>query len=160
MRFYCLVGSPTALERGIITKTLHEEGTDGTSPSHYTATVYVFPNTAYIIELEVLKNYFGADDKKVSNIKVNGKLIGECNPSGVDNDCKFYNCTSELTMGAILSETGRVLVELAYPEISQQCVCNKDTWECKKDTWDGASPMVAVARFTLTPIGIVNQISR
>ena len=142
-------------EDGIITKVVYEEGECSTTCSSktYFSLVNVLPNVGYDIQIEVLKNDLGKDDKMITEIKVDGNLIGDCYPSGGEgNECDFYDCSFHLISKHIFSPTGIVKFEMTYSEHSQICECDKQTWICTNVT-NAGSQMVAAARITLNPIG-------
>ena len=133
---------------------LYEEGECDQSCDSKThvALVNVLPNVGYDIQIETLKNDLGKDDKKITEIKIDGNLIGDCYPSGEVNECSYYDCTYHLSSNHIFSQTGTVNFELTYSEHSQTCECDKETWICKNAT-KTQSQMIAAARITLSPIG-------
>ena len=47
----------------------------------YFAQVNVLPNIGYDIQIEVLNNDLGKDDNKITEIKADGALLGDCYPS-------------------------------------------------------------------------------
>ena len=55
--------------------------------------MYTIPNQWYRVKLEVMRTDMDTKDEKVSDIRVNGRSIGGCNPIGRD-DCSFYDCSS------------------------------------------------------------------
>ena len=143
-----------------IQKVIYEEGTDAFSrPQIYSDIIEATPHMNYDIQIEVLLNDLGEVDEKISDISVNGISIGECNPNcgdmtarECDYACTFYDCTPHLTHTIVSSGSGTFNVKLQYEEHSRDCDCDKSTWQCQKEnTGTGLSPMVAVARITLTP---------
>ena len=120
----------------------------------YEGTITVVPNLRYELKVEVLRNDLGRKDEKVSDITMNGVIIGGCNPDGDDYDCTFYDCTSSLKQTTIFSHTASIKASLHFRGHSRDCDCDKNTWECsKEDTKPHFTPMKAVARITLSPIG-------
>jgi hypothetical protein len=136
------------------------------SPITYHKSVHAAPGIVYRIKLEVLQNYV-ADPQitKVTNITLNNEHIGECNPPD-SFSCNFYNCGMGLSRTEISSTTGSIKMDITYEGQSQDCECDKDTWECRPEMdEDGAdttrrrrqtssdrTSMAAVARITLNPI--------
>ena len=118
----------------------------------YESTINVVPNVDYNVKIEVLRNDLGEEYEKVSEIAIDGVVIGDCNPDGDDYDCTFFDCQDSIQNSTITSETGSILVALTYQNHSWDCDCDKETWACSKEnenpTW---TPMTAVARITLSP---------
>ena len=130
---------------------IYEEGKTVTKNT-YDSVISVLPGIEYSVKVEVLRNDLGGEAEKVSQIALNGNNIGNCNPDGGDYDCTFFDCSSTLLSKSISSTTGSVDVSLTYQGHSWDCDCNKDTWQCaRENTNTGFTPMVAVARITLTP---------
>ena len=142
----------------VIHKVIYDEimkpNSEAPDRSMYGTTLQVIPQQKYWIKLEVLQNDLADSDEKVSRIEIDGKNIGECNPTGGDFDCTFFNCAPDLLSNQISSENGRLKVKLTYQGHSKDCDCDKQTWRCKRENLDNSlTPMVAVARITLTPMG-------
>ena len=117
-------------------------------PVAYSSLVNVRPNTGYIIKFEILQN-----NLKVSNIKVNDKDFGNCDPSvEAAEDCKFYDCSDHLDWKYVSSTNGVMFFEWTYSEHSQKCECDKESWECGNNLNTG-SQIIDAARIELTPIG-------
>ena len=55
--------------------------------------MYTVPNQWYRVKFEVMLTDMDLKDEKVSDIRLNGRSIGACNPIGRD-DCTFYDCSS------------------------------------------------------------------
>ena len=70
----------------VVTTTNHK------APTLY-ATMYTIPNSWYRFNLEVMRTDTDWDQEKVSDIRVNGRSIGGCNPTG-SSDCTFHDCSS------------------------------------------------------------------
>ena len=137
---------------------IYDEGTTvGNTGATYSDVIFVTPDVIYSIKLEVLRSDLEAASEKVSEIKFDGNIIGECNPPGPDDACDFYECGSGFTFKEISSTTGRIDVVLKYVGHSHDCDCDKTTWECSPEAMShsgyvsGRSNMVAAARITLTP---------
>ena len=109
----------------------------------------------YIVSIEVLRNGLGNANSKVSKIKLNGQNIGECNPDGSDDDCTFFNCDSSISEKEFSSNSEKLTLKLEYVGNSENCSCDKSTWECssalESDELDSPTVLSAVARITLTP---------
>ena len=138
---------------------IYKEGTR-IGKGTYSESIDVVPNMKYEIRFEVLLNDLGGANEKVSGIEFNGKSLGECNPrcegmtaSECDYACTFYDCTPYLNSKVATSGTETIKVDVEFKGHSRDCDCDKNTWECKKENTDpNLSPMVAVARVTLTPM--------
>lgn len=80
--------------------------------------------------------------------------LGECNPDGGDNDCTFFDCSTQFdTEQTFTAASSSLTLEIDLIGHSRDCDCNVSTWECaREDTVPGYAPMNAVARFTLTPL--------
>ena len=148
----------------IIQKIIVKEGqldeSEGTPMTYaYTKTFTVFPYMRYDIRIEVLLNDLGGPDEKVTDILINKKSIGGCNPncglmseSKCDYACTFYDCTPSLNSTIVSSSTGSMNIKLIYQGNSKDCDCDTMTWQCKKENIDpNLTPVVALARITLTP---------
>ena len=91
-----------------------------------------------------------AIDEKVSDIRVDGRSIGGCNPDGEENQCTFYDCSSnEKDLGDHLSDTvlrsnseGEMTFEIEYSHFVD------DNSHCHFD----GSKQQAVVSITLDPI--------
>lgn len=126
----------------------------------YSELIDVVPHMRYEIKFEVLLNDLGSANEKVSGIKFNRISLGECNPScegmtesECDYACTFYDCTPYLNSRIATSGTETIKVDVEFQGHSRDCDCDKNSWECKReDTHPNLSPMIAVARVTLTPI--------
>ena len=146
----------SALNDGIhITKTIYKESTLNYAPSLGVETfkdvIYVTPNELYEIRFEVLRNDLGDDGEEVKYIKIDGETVGRCKPPGGDQECDFYDCTSNLETKEVTSISGTISVELEYVGHSHDCDCNKATWSCEKqnDDGQGQTRIAAAARITL-----------
>ena len=107
----------------------------------------------YKLKVEILRNDLGSANEYVSEITLNGKRFGGCNPDGQDYDCTFYDCASDLIQNTIASNTGSINATLYFQGHSSDCDCDEDTWECSREyTKPSRTPMTAVARITLTPL--------
>ena len=125
---YYLLESPTDKNDGIVTQMVYEEGECGQSCASktYFALVNILPNVGYDVQIEVLKNDLGKDGKRITEIKVDENIIGDCYPSGEGNECSFYDCSFHLSSQHIFSPTGIVTFEINYSEHSQGCECDKE----------------------------------
>ena len=113
--------------------------------------IYVTPNEVYEMRLEVLRNDLGDEGEEVKYIKIDGESIGRCKPPGDDQECDFYDCSSNLERKEFSSSSGILSVELTYTGHSHDCDCNKATWSCEKQNNDmkGRTRIAAAARITL-----------
>ena len=126
---------------------------NGMDAIEYTDDIKVQPGIDYSVKVEVLRNDLGSSDEKVSRIALNGREMGYCNPDGGDMDCTFFDCSTTLLYKHISSPSGLLVAALRYQGHSRDCDCDKGTWQCaKEDTKAGFSPMLAVAKITLTPL--------
>ena len=135
---------------------MYEEGnwncTESCDGQRYSSYINVVRNTGYEIQIEILKNDLGKDDKKVTSIKVDGKDIGDCYPSVYDETCGFYDCSLHLKSKYIFSPTGVIHVEMYYSRHSQKCGCDIETFNC--DRLNKKRPQIkTAAKITLTPNG-------
>jgi len=136
---------------GVIEHMVYGEGT--TAKPTYESIINVKPNLEYVVKLEVLRNDLGSPDEKVSQIVINGAVIGDCNPDGGDYDCTFFDCKMSIDDTLVSSETGTIPVAFTYQGHSRDCDCYKPTWSCSAENLiPGRTPMTAVARVTLSPI--------
>ena len=96
--------------------------------------MYTIPNKWYRLKIEVMRTDTDAIDEKVSDIRVDGRSIGGCNPDGEENECTFYDCSSnEKDLGDHLSDTvlrsnskGEMTFELEYFPIIQLLLTRYD----------------------------------
>ena len=140
-------------DKAIIQHVIYAEGK--TPTSWIGSIINVVPYVPYSLKVEVLRNDLAGTEEKVSNIKLDGVTIGDCNPDGGDYDCTFFDCGQSLTKTTITSSNGSIIAALTYSDRGHtwDCDCDKNTWDCRKqNTMIGFTPMTAVARFTLTPI--------
>ena len=110
----------------------------------------------YTIKLEILRGNF--PDKSVdksASITMDGLAIGgECKPFGGNRECNFVECSSKLTIKEIASNTGLISVSIRYGKKSEDCNCDRNTWNCKMSstqTQDYPLKVDSVARITLYP---------
>ena len=134
---------------------IYKESTLDYAPSSGVETfkdvIYVTPNELYEIRFEVLRNDLGDEGEEVKSIKIGGETIGRCKPPGDDQECDFYDCSSNLERKEVSSSSGILSVELTYTGHSHDCDCNKATWICEKQNNDmkGRTRIAAAARITL-----------
>jgi len=151
--FTPILGDPAVTKPGTINWIIY---TEGTTPQ--------FDNTGeipgaiagveYDVSVEVLRNDLGSSDEYVSDITLEGKSLGSCNPDGNDYDCTFYRCPNK---GKVTGPSdGKFDVNMQFRGHSHDCDCDKNSWVCSKENtvW-GRKPMTAVYRFIFTPIGQV-----
>lgn len=117
------------------------------------------PETDYVISFEILQNDLASPSEKVLAATVDGTNIlegGECNPDGDDFDCTFFDCAMSSSDIVRKFTASSVPLEITLTGHSRDCDCvrNDDPtkWQCyKENTHEGATPMMAVGRFTFTP---------
>ena len=69
-------------------------------------TLYTAPNKWFRLKVVVMRTDTNYRDEKVSDIKINGRSIGGCNPDGEDYECTFYDCSlNENVLGDHLADT-------------------------------------------------------
>ena len=104
-----------------------------------------------MLQFEVLRNDLGDEGEEVKYIKIDGETIGRCKPPGDDQECDFYDCSSNLERKEVSSSSGILSVELTYTGHSHDCDCNKATWLCEKqnNNMKGRTRIAAAARITL-----------
>ena len=117
----------------------------------YKDVIYVEQNEIYELRFEVLRNDLGDDGEEVKYIRIDGETVGRCKPPGGDQECDFYDCSSDLERKEISSSSGILSVELTYTGHSHDCDCNKATWSCEKQNneMQGQTRIAAAARITL-----------
>jgi hypothetical protein len=118
--------------------------------------IHAKPHVAYIIKLEVLRSGLGNSNvEKISEIIIDGKDFGECDPPGNDDTCDFVECRSTISTKEVASTSGMFSVKLKYLGNSPgHCTCDKTTWDCYKTgekNGEGANKIIAAARITLFP---------
>ena len=124
--------------------------------------LHVMPNTLYNIKVEILRNDLARPNKFASAIIINNKLIGSCNPGGVDFDCDFYDCAkgNSLILTTVRPTVAIIDVNITFTSDGwrQKCACNYQTLSspgaCGPE-YLGVykTKMSATARITLTPLG-------
>ena len=85
-------------------------------------TMYTTPNQWFRLKIEVMRTDTDDRDEKVSDVKINGRSIGACNPDGEANKCTFHDCSlNKNVLGDYLADTilrsneeGRWKFELEY----------------------------------------------
>ena len=127
----------------------------------YSKTVQVYPNQEYSVDVEVLRSGLADTNSKIYDIKIDGISIGECNPTGSDYDCDFYECGTIPGTKIFSSSTGHFVVELDYVGQSYKCDCDTSSWTCASNIGsvfqiDNPTQIVAAARINFRPWG--NQI--
>ena len=136
---------------------IYQEGMS-VGTSRYSQTIQVYPNQEYSLDVEVLRSGLSDANSKISDIKVDGISIGECNPAGSDNACDFYECGMIPGTKVFSSPTGSFVVEVDYVGQSYQCDCDVSTWTCQKNVGsifgiDNPTQIVAAARINFRPWG-------
>ena len=139
----------------VIHHVIYEEGR--TPPSWdratYESVINVVPHLSYNVKVEILRNDLGDIREKVSNITFDGVNVGDCKPNEDDYDCTFFDCVQTIKNETISSSDGSITAALTYEGHSWNCDCDKQTWNCEKEnTAIALTPMIAVAKLTLTPI--------
>ena len=119
----------------------------------------IIAGVVYRVNVEVLQGGLESIDAKVSSIKLNGKDLGGCNPTGSDFSCSFQTCHFDGDKNEIISLTGKMNIVLRFTHAAHFCDCDEITWECSpikrsNESGDvaGRTGFIAVARVTLTPI--------
>ena len=127
---------------------IYSSGT--TAYSANSGTIMVQPGMQYTVKVEILRNDLGGRNERVTDITLDGRSIGGCNPDGGDYDCTFFNCP--ITPVTVVSQTGTIDVVMYFTGHSYDCACNTQSWYCAYEgRWGHLTPMTAVGRFTLTP---------
>ena len=141
----------------IVTNVVYQEGTSvGTST--YSKTVQVYPNQEYSIDVEVLRGGLADDKSKISDLRVDGISIGQCNPIGSDYACDFYECGEIPGTIIFSSSTGSFVLEVDYVGQSYKCDCDLSSWTCASNIGsvfevDNPTQVVAAARINFKPWG-------
>ena len=132
---------------------IHTSGTTANTDNE--GTIHVQPNTRYHVRFEILQNDLHSASEKVTAVWVDGEDLGECNPTGGDYDCTFWDCSpSQKSLIITSKSSGKVEVNMKLTGHSWDCDCDTTTWECsKQDTVSGRTKMTAVGIFILTPVG-------
>ena len=132
----------------VVTKVIYSSGT--TAYSANSGTITVQPGMQYTVKVEILRNDLADWDERVTDITLDGRSIGGCNPDGGDYDCTFFNCP--IAPVTVVSQTGSINVVMYFTGHSYDCVCATWSWSCAREgTWGHWTPVTAVGRFTLTP---------
>jgi hypothetical protein len=132
-----------------IEETIFSSGS--TAQASNKGTIVVAPDVLYDVTMEVLRNDLADAGEKVSDVTLDGRSIGGCNPDGNDYDCNFFKCPTASFQH--MSKTGLMNVDMTFVGHSKDCDCDTSSWKCsKEDTVEGRTPMTAVARFTLKPV--------
>ena len=120
--------------------------------------IRVIPGIVYKIGLAILQSGIENDIARLSEFKLDEKNLGECNPSGSETTCSFYNCFKDPSNKEITSYTGVISASLVYHKNPHYiCDCDFNTWECSpKHGLTGhianRAATRAAAKITLTPI--------
>ena len=116
----------------------------------------VKPYVVYTIKLEVLRHLTDINGQRTTIFTIDDKTVGDCNYRGTYRSCKFYDCSSELDVKEIMSNSGSIAIKVRYEKrmkgtknMDGNCACDRQTWDCK-ETWDKTDPY-AVTRITLFP---------
>jgi len=150
---------------GVISLMVYQSGTN-IGNSQYVRSVNVVDEgltvgEEYLIDFEILRNDLGNAHEYVTSAKVGTQEIlkdGECHPDGGDYDCTFFKCDVKHEGRVQKINTGTIQLSISLVGHEKDCDCIKDdnpkNWECfsEHDHKAGAEPMVAVGRFTFTPI--------
>ena len=142
---------------GAITKIIYEDGKQSVFENWLSDDVIqVKPYVVYTIKVEFLRGNFldGSVDQSAS-LTLDGLVVGgECKPWRENFDCNFLECSSQLALKEIASNTGSISVSIRYGKKSEYCNCDRNTWKCNisgdKNT-DGSFKVHAAARITLFP---------
>ena len=139
------------IKDAVVTKMIFEEGSVAGSTSTYSSVIDVYPDVKYTIAVHVLQNGLEDTDANVKII-VEGNSIGECSPTGNNNDCSFYDCSSQVSSRIYSSPSGKISVELQYVGNSAAyCSCDITSWACSSDI--ARTPVVMAANIELKPWG-------
>ena len=120
--------------------------------------IRVIPGVVYKLSVAILQSGLENDLAQLSNIKLNGISFGDCNPSGSEIACSFYNCFDDHSIKEVTSYSGLISVALVYRKVPKHiCDCNLKPWACSpKSGYSGhipnRSPTRAAAKINLTPI--------
>ena len=120
--------------------------------------IRVIPGIIYKLSVGILQSGLGNDLAQLSDIKLNGISFGDCNPSGSEMACSFYNCFDGQSIKEVTSYAGSISVTLIYRNVPQHiCDCNLKPWACSpKSGYTGhipnRAPTRAAAKINLKPI--------
>ena len=120
--------------------------------------IRVIPGVVYKLRVGILQSGLGNDLAQLSDIKLNGISFGDCNPSGSEIACSFYNCFGDHSIKEVTSYTGLISVALVYRKVPKHiCDCNLKPWACSpKSGYSGhipnRAPTRAAVKINLTPI--------
>lgn len=118
--------------------------------------IQVKPYVVYTIKVEFLRGNFPDDSiDKSASLALNGLAVGgECKRGEESLECSFLECSSQLAMKEIASNTGSISVSIRYGKKSEDCYCDKNTWKCNNavdKTTENSLKVHAAARITLFP---------
>ena len=111
----------------------------------------------YTIKIEFLRGRFPDNSvDKSATITLDGLVIGgDCEPiNTVQAACNFLECSSRLSIKEIASNTGFISVGVRYGKKSDDCTCDRSTWQCSNadnKATDDSLKIHAAARITLFP---------
>ena len=98
------------------------------------------------------------ENSKISDLRIDGISIGECNPVGSDYVCDFYECGEIPGTKIFSSSTGSFVLEVDYVGQSYKCDCDLSSWTCASNIGsvfqvDNPTQVVAAARINFKPWG-------
>ena len=99
------------------------------------------------------------ENSKISDVRVDGISIGECNPVGSDYACDFYECGTIPGTKVFSSSTGSFVLEVDYVGQSYKCDCDLSSWTCASNIGsvfqidNHPTQVVAAARINFKPWG-------
>jgi hypothetical protein len=101
---------------------VYSEGETAASNPSAKASATVVPGEIYAIKVEILRNDLGSASERVTDIRIDGVSVGDCNPDGGDYDCTFFDCSSTLTTHIATAKTyGMMDIEIDVVGHSYDC---------------------------------------
>ena len=133
-------------EEGPITKVIYKEG--DTNDGTITDVLRIIAGVPYHVKVEILRS----GGTTIGPIIFNGADFGECVAPGPDDECSFHDCSGELNgiPRLVSSQFGTIALAIDMKSLSNNCDCNKETWECAEGI---VSSLMSAIRITLTPLG-------
>ena len=106
--------------------------------------------------MEVLRHISAFHGQRTTIFTIDDNTIGECKYRGTGNSCNYYDCSEQLDVREIMSNSGSIAIKVRYEKrmkgkknMDGNCACDRQTWDCK-ETWD-KTDLYAVTRITLFP---------
>ena len=135
----------------IIRKVVYSSGS--TRKTENKGVVDVLKNTPYRVRFEILRNDLDSASEKVTEVLVDDQDLGECNPDGGAYNCTFFDCSVTQKEVTVVSETGKINLNMKLTGHSHNCDCDTSTWNCSREnTVSGRTKMTAVGTFIFTPV--------